>query len=72
MARQSPEEPTLVELAIEEVKAMGKQGMKHPSTRPVLIGGGVGAAIGLMLDAVSWPFGLFAGALIALLVRVKR
>ncbi|OWR01104.1 hypothetical protein [Sphingopyxis witflariensis] len=72
MARPNPEEPTLAELAIEEVKAMGKQGMNHPSTRPVLIGGGVGAAIGLMLDAVSWPFGLFAGALIALLVRVKR
>ena len=72
MARQHPEEPTLVELTIEEVKAMGKQGMNHPSTRPVLIGGGVGAATGLMLDAVSWPFGLFAGALIALLVRVKR
>lgn len=72
MARPNPEEPTLVELAIEEVKAMGKQGMKHPSTRPVLIGGGVGAALGLMLDAVSWPFGLFAGAVIALLMQIKR
>ena len=41
MARQHPEEPTLVELTIEEVKAMGKQGMDHPSTRPVLIGGGL-------------------------------
>ena len=72
MARQHPEEPTLVELTIEEVKAMGKQGMKHPTTRPVLIGGGVGAVIGLMLDAVSWPFGLFAGAVIALLIQIKR
>ena len=72
MARQHPEEPTLVEVAIEEVKAMGKQGMKHPTTRPVLIGGGVGAVIGLMLDAVSWPFGLFAGAVIALLIQIKR
>ena len=43
MARQHPEEPTLVELTIEEVKAMGKQGMDHPSTRPVLTGGAVGA-----------------------------
>src|SRR3546814_10668438 len=31
MARQHPEEPTLVELSIEEVKAMGKQGMAHRS-----------------------------------------
>ena len=44
MARQHPEEPTLVELTIEEVKAMGKQGMNHPSTRPVLTGGVVGAS----------------------------
>ena len=72
MARQHPEEPTLVELSIEEVKAMGKQGLAHPSTRPVLIGGAVGAAIGLLLDALSWPVGLFGGALIALLMRVRR
>ena len=72
MARQHPEEPTLAEVTIEEVKAMGKQGLAHPSTRPVLIGGGVGAVIGLMLDAVSWPFGLFAGAVIALLIQIKR
>ena len=72
MARQHPEEPTLVEVAIEEVKAMGKQGLAHPSTRPVLIGGAVGAAVGLLLDALSWPVGLFGGALIALLMRVRR
>ena len=30
MARPNPEEPTLVEVTIEEVKAMGKQGMAHP------------------------------------------
>ncbi len=72
MARQHPEEPTLVELSIEEVKAMGKQGLAHPSTRPVLIGGAVGAAVGALLDAVSWPVGLSGGALTALLMRVKR
>ena len=72
MARQHPEEPTLVELSIEEVKAMGKQGLAHPSTRPVLIGGALGGGIGLMLDAITWPVGLFAGALIAIVMRVKR
>ena len=71
MARQSPEEPTLVELTIEEIKAMGKQGMAHPSTRPVLVGGAIGAVVGLLLDAISWPVGLFGGALIALLMRVR-
>lgn len=72
MARQHPEEPTLVELTIEEVKAMGKQGMDHPTTRPVLIGGGLGAAAGLILPVLTWPVGLFAGAAIALISRVKR
>jgi len=72
MARQHPEEPTLVELTIEEVKAMGKQGMYHPSTRPVLIGGGLGAVAGAILPVVTWPVGLFAGAAIALYSRVKR
>ena len=72
MARQHPEEPTLVELTIEEVKAMGKQGMDHPSTRPVLIGGGLGAVAGAILPVVTWAVGLFAGAAIALYSRVKR
>ncbi|MGN6691805.1 MAG: hypothetical protein ACTHJU_12755 [Sphingopyxis sp.] len=72
MARQHPEEPTLVELTIEEVKAMGKQGAAHPSTRPVLTGAVVGAIVAGLLPAVSWPVGLFAGAGIALFSRVKR
>ena len=72
MARQHPEEPTLVEVTVEEVKAMGKQGLAHPSTKPVLTGGAVGAVIGAVLPVVSWPLGLFAGAAIALYSRVKR
>ncbi len=72
MARQHPEEPTLAEVAIEEVKAMGKQGMAHPSTKPVLTGSAIGAVAGLILPVVSWPVGLFAGAAIALYSRVKR
>ena len=72
MARQHPEEPTLVEVTIEEVKAMGKQGLAHPSTRPVLTGGAVGAVVGAVLPVVSWPVGLLTGAAIALYSRVKR
>ena len=72
MARQHPEEPTLVEVTIEEVKAMGKQGLAHPSTRPVLTGGAVGAVVGAVLPVVSWPLGLLAGAAIVLYSRVKR
>ena len=72
MARQSPEEPTLVEMTIEEVKAMGKEGLAHPSTKPVLTGGAIGAVAGILLPVVTWPVGLFAGAAIALYSRVKR
>ncbi len=72
MARQHPEEPTLAEVTIEEVKAMGKQGLAHPSTKPVLTGGAIGAVVGAVLPVVSWPVGLFAGAAIALYARVKR
>ena len=72
MARQHPEEPTLVELSIEEVKAMGKQGMGHPSTRPVLTGGADDGTDGAVLPVVSSPVGLLAGAAVALYTRVKR
>ncbi|MBW8296816.1 hypothetical protein [Sphingopyxis sp.] len=72
MARQHPEEPTLAEVKIEEVKAMGKQGLAHPSTKPVLTGGAIGAVVGAVLPVVSWPVGLLAGAAIALYSRVKR
>ena len=72
MARQHPEEPTLAEVTIEEVKAMGKQGLAHPSTKPVLTGGAIGAVVGAALPVVSWPVGLLAGAAIALYSRVKR
>ncbi|WP_033073415.1 hypothetical protein [Sphingopyxis sp. MWB1] len=72
MARPNPEEPTLLERAIEEAKAMGRGGIDHPSTRPVLIGGVIGGLAGLAIEAVSWPIGLCAGAAIALYMRVKR
>ena len=72
MARQHPEEPTLAEVTIEEVKAMGKQGLAHPLIKPVLTGGAIGAVVGAVLPVVSWPVGLFAGAAIALYARVKR
>lgn len=72
MARPNPEEPTLTEVTIEEIKAMGRQGMDHPSTRPVLTGGVIGGISGAILPVVSWPAGLFAGAALALYLRVKR
>ena len=36
----------LISDAGDEIKGMAKDGMRHPSTKPVLIGAGVGAVAG--------------------------
>jgi hypothetical protein len=55
-----------------EVSGMAKEGMHHPSTKPVLAGAGIGAVAGLLLPFVSIPLGIAAGAGIALYNRVKK
>ena len=55
-----------------EIEGMAKQGMGHPSTKPVLIGAGVGAIAGALLPFVSLPLGLAVGAGYAFWQRVKK
>ena len=55
-----------------EVSGMAKEGMHHPSTKPVLAGAAIGGVAGLLLPFVSIPVGLLAGAGIALYNRVKK
>ena len=57
--------------AVEEVKAMAKEGMHHPSTKPVLIGAAAGALAGGILPIVTWPIGLIAGAGFMIYKRVR-
>ena len=52
---------SIVEDAKVEVTAMAKQGMRHPSTKPVLIAAAVGAAVG-MFTFVTIPAGIIIGA----------
>ncbi len=52
----------LIEDAKVEIKGMAKDGMHHPSTKPVLTGAAVGAVAGALLPVISWPLGLAAGA----------
>jgi hypothetical protein len=52
----------LLQDAKEEIVGMGKEGMAHPSTKPVLTGAAVGAVAGLVLPVLSIPIGLLAGA----------
>ncbi|MGN3973260.1 hypothetical protein [Tsuneonella sp. SYSU-LHT278] len=61
-----------VEDVKSEVSGMAKEGMHHPSTKPVLAGAAIGALAGALLPVVSWPLGLAAGAGIALYNRVKK
>ncbi|MFY7838005.1 hypothetical protein HGI47_04250 [Novosphingobium sp. ERN07] len=58
--------------AKEEVSGMAKQGLAHPSTKPVLTGAAIGAVAGAILPVVSIPLGLAVGAGFAFWQRIKR
>ena len=70
-----PNEPRrgddLVSDAVDEIKGMAREGAQHPSTKPVLVGGAVGAVAGALLPVVSWPIGLIAGAGFMLYKRLR-
>ena len=57
--------------AVDEAKAMGRDGMAHPSTKPVLTGAAVGAVAGLVLPIVGPIFGGVVGAGYMLYKRVR-
>jgi hypothetical protein len=61
----------LASRAQAEISGMAKQGMDHPSTKPVLIGAGIGAVAGALLPFVSLPLGLAVGAGYAFWQRIK-
>jgi hypothetical protein len=73
MNDQEPREGSeWVEDVKTEVSGMAKEGMNHPSTKPVLTGAAIGAVAGAVLPVVSWPIGLLAGAGFALYQRIKK
>jgi hypothetical protein len=65
------DEPDLVDDMREEIMGMAKEGMHHPSTKPVLIGAAVGAVAAGILPVITWPVGLLAGAGFMLYKRVR-
>jgi hypothetical protein len=67
-----PEERDWVEDAKAELSGMAKEGMDHPSSKPVLAGAAIGAVAGAVLPVISIPLGLVAGAGIAFYQRIKR
>ena len=60
-----------VEDAKTEISGMAKDGMRHPSTKTVLLGGAVGAAAGLLLPVLSIPAGLVIGLGVMFYKRVR-
>ena len=65
------EQPDLVDDMREEIVGIAKEGMHHPSAKPVLIGAAVGAVAAGVLPVVTWPIGLLAGAGFMLYKRVR-
>jgi hypothetical protein len=61
----------LLDDAATEIKGIAKEGMAHPSTKPVLTGAAVGAIAGALLPVVSLPLGLVAGAGFMLYKRLR-
>ncbi len=68
----SDNEQDWVEDAKTEISGMAKDGMHHPSTKPVLAGAAIGAVAGAVLPVVSLPLGLIAGAGFAFYQRIKK
>ena len=58
--------------AKDELSGMAKQGLAHPSTKPVLTGAAIDAVAGVLLPVVSLPLGLAVGAGVAFWQRIKR
>lgn len=61
----------LIQDAKVEITGMAKEGMAHPSTKPVLTGAAVGAVAAAVLPVVTWPIGLAAGAAFMLYKRLR-
>lgn len=53
---------SIIQDAKAEISGMAKDGMHHPSTKPVLTGAAAGALAGLLLPVLSMPVGLVLGA----------
>jgi hypothetical protein len=66
-----PTQPDLLAKAKVEISGMARDGMAHPSTKPVLTGAAIGGVAAALLPMVSVPIGLLAGAGYALYRRLQ-
>ena len=72
MDENDPRRNDWVDDAKTEMSGMAKDGLKHPSTKPVLAGAAIGALAGALLPVVTLPLGALAGAGFAFYNRIKK
>ena len=71
MTKPNDQDPNYLGRATEEIKGIGREGLSHPSTKPVLAGAAIGA-VAAILPVITLPIGIIGGAAIALWLRIKR
>ncbi len=72
MTQPNDQDPNYLGRATEEIKGIGREGLSHPSTKPVLGGAVIGTVAAILLPVLTIPIGLIGGAGIALWLRIKR
>ena len=71
MTQPNDQDPNVFGRATDEIKGIGRDGLSHPSTKPVLAGAVIGA-VAAILPVITLPIGIIGGAAIALWLRIKR
>ncbi|MCY7271241.1 MAG: hypothetical protein LH485_04195 [Sphingomonas bacterium] len=72
MTQPEDQNPNFLGRATDEIKGIGREGLSHPSTKPVLGGAVIGTVAAILLPVLTIPIGLIGGAAIALWLRIKR
>ena len=68
----NPNRPGYLARATEEFKGIGREGIAHPSAKPLLAGAAIGTVAAILLPVLTIPVGLIGGVGIALWQRIKR
>ena len=71
MTQPNNQDPNMLGRATNEIKGMARDGLSHPSTKPVLGGAALGV-VAAILPVITIPIGLIGGAAIAFWLRLKR
>ena len=71
MTQPNDQDPNYLGRATEEIKGLGRDGLSHPSAKPILGGAALGA-VAAILPVITLPIGIIGGAAIAFWLRIKR